>query len=313
MPFSSDGETIDFIYGVINWKRVDAARRASLAATVAPTARRDDRAAAASEMIRTARREQSNRTRRSRSRSTSDRDGRGARAERADRAGRAAAEPHRDRCGDRSPSRPRTSRGRTGRSTRTMPTRFRRSRWTTMPALPTACGPRARPPKRSRRMTGAPARRSIRRCRSLMISRSRLSASPQDYAELLEESGVKAQARAPMTPIVKLVFGIDYDKARLTEFAAALSYAAAPAARARRFPGLHRAASRAGSRRWSRPNARRAGPSRGRTRGRRRPRASLRGAPSISLADVAGGRGVRGGRHPPQRRRQPRAGRDRRR
>ena len=30
---------------------------------------------------------------------------------------------------------------------------------------------------------------------------------PDDYAELLEESGVKAQARAPMTPIVKLVFG----------------------------------------------------------------------------------------------------------
>ena len=49
--------------------------------------------------------------------------------------------------------------------------------------------------------------------------------SPDDYAELLEDSGVKAQARAPMTPIVKLVFGIDYDKARLTEFAAALSYA----------------------------------------------------------------------------------------
>jgi hypothetical protein len=49
--------------------------------------------------------------------------------------------------------------------------------------------------------------------------------SPEDYAELLEDSGVKAQARAPMTPIVKLVFGIDYDKARLTEFAAALSFA----------------------------------------------------------------------------------------
>jgi hypothetical protein len=48
---------------------------------------------------------------------------------------------------------------------------------------------------------------------------------PREYAELLDESGVKAQARAPMTPIVKLVFGIDYDKARLTEFAAALSYA----------------------------------------------------------------------------------------
>lgn len=49
--------------------------------------------------------------------------------------------------------------------------------------------------------------------------------SPEEYSELLEESGVKAQARAPMTPIVKLVFGVDYDKARLTEFAAALSYA----------------------------------------------------------------------------------------
>jgi hypothetical protein len=49
--------------------------------------------------------------------------------------------------------------------------------------------------------------------------------NPEDYAELLEESGMKAQARAPMTPIVKLVFGIDYDKTRLTEFAAALSHA----------------------------------------------------------------------------------------
>lgn len=49
--------------------------------------------------------------------------------------------------------------------------------------------------------------------------------NPDEYTELLEESGMKAQARAPMTPIVKLVFGIDYDKARLTEFAAALSYA----------------------------------------------------------------------------------------
>ena len=48
---------------------------------------------------------------------------------------------------------------------------------------------------------------------------------PEGYAELLEESAMKAQARAPMTPVVKLVFGIDYDKARLTEFAAALSYA----------------------------------------------------------------------------------------
>lgn len=45
------------------------------------------------------------------------------------------------------------------------------------------------------------------------------------YSELLEDAGLKAQARAPMTPVVKLVFGSDYDKARLTEFAAALSWA----------------------------------------------------------------------------------------
>ncbi|QNM82426.1 hypothetical protein H8M03_10460 [Sphingomonas sabuli] len=50
-------------------------------------------------------------------------------------------------------------------------------------------------------------------------------AEPDDYAELLEDSGMKAQARAPMTPVVKLVFGIDYDKARLTEYSAALSFA----------------------------------------------------------------------------------------
>ncbi|MEA3010323.1 MAG: hypothetical protein QOJ91_2015 [Sphingomonadales bacterium] len=48
---------------------------------------------------------------------------------------------------------------------------------------------------------------------------------PEAYAELLEDAGLKAQARAPMTPVVKLVFGSDYDKGRLTEFAAALSWA----------------------------------------------------------------------------------------
>jgi hypothetical protein len=45
-----------------------------------------------------------------------------------------------------------------------------------------------------------------------------------EYEELLGDSGIAVQARAPMTPIVKLVFGSDYDKTRLTEFAAALSY-----------------------------------------------------------------------------------------
>jgi hypothetical protein len=49
--------------------------------------------------------------------------------------------------------------------------------------------------------------------------------APDDYAELLDDAGLKAQARAPMTPIAKLVFGVHYDKGRLTEFAAALSWA----------------------------------------------------------------------------------------
>ena len=50
-------------------------------------------------------------------------------------------------------------------------------------------------------------------------------AAPDDYAEILDDAGVKAQARAPMTPIVKLVFGAGHDKTRLTEYAAALAYA----------------------------------------------------------------------------------------
>lgn len=51
------------------------------------------------------------------------------------------------------------------------------------------------------------------------------AAQPDDYAELLDDAGLKAQQRAPMTPVVKLVFGADYDKKRLTEFAAALAWA----------------------------------------------------------------------------------------
>jgi hypothetical protein len=50
-------------------------------------------------------------------------------------------------------------------------------------------------------------------------------ANSEAYAEILDDAGLKAQARAPMTPVAKLVFGADYDKARLTEFAAALSWA----------------------------------------------------------------------------------------
>ena len=47
---------------------------------------------------------------------------------------------------------------------------------------------------------------------------------PEDYAELLADNGITVQERAPMTPVVKLIFGASYDKTRLTEFAAALDY-----------------------------------------------------------------------------------------
>jgi hypothetical protein len=49
--------------------------------------------------------------------------------------------------------------------------------------------------------------------------------SPADFDELVSDSGLSVQDRAPMTPVVKLVFGADYDKTRLTEYAAALSHA----------------------------------------------------------------------------------------
>ena len=48
---------------------------------------------------------------------------------------------------------------------------------------------------------------------------------PEEFAELVADNGLTVQDRAPMTPVVKLVFGADYDKTRLTEYAAVLSYA----------------------------------------------------------------------------------------
>jgi hypothetical protein len=48
---------------------------------------------------------------------------------------------------------------------------------------------------------------------------------PHDYADVLTDAGLTVQDRAPMTPVVKLIFGAGYDKTRLTEFAAALDYA----------------------------------------------------------------------------------------
>ncbi|WP_340266237.1 PAS domain-containing protein [Sphingobium mellinum] len=51
--------------------------------------------------------------------------------------------------------------------------------------------------------------------------------APDDYAEMLADAGIKAQARSPLTAVVKLVFGTTYDKTRLTEYATALEHAKA--------------------------------------------------------------------------------------
>jgi hypothetical protein len=113
-------------------------------------------------------------------------------------------------------------------------------------------------------------------------------ASPDEYAELLEDCGVKAQARAPMTPIVKLVFGVDYDKARLTEFAASLSFAqrqGVPAGGFQDFIELQPGGLKAlvsAERQARRPEPK------SDTKGEIA-RARLRSAPSISLAEVPAG------------------------
>jgi hypothetical protein len=49
--------------------------------------------------------------------------------------------------------------------------------------------------------------------------------APDDYARLLKAAGLTHRDRAPLLPVVKLVFGADYDKTRLTEYATVLGHA----------------------------------------------------------------------------------------
>lgn len=49
--------------------------------------------------------------------------------------------------------------------------------------------------------------------------------APENYTALLRAEGLKRQERAPFTPTLKLCFGRDYDKTRLTEYAMVLSHA----------------------------------------------------------------------------------------
>lgn len=52
-------------------------------------------------------------------------------------------------------------------------------------------------------------------------------AAPEDYAALLADAGIAVQERSPMTAVVKLIFGADYDKTRIAEYALALDHALA--------------------------------------------------------------------------------------
>ena len=49
--------------------------------------------------------------------------------------------------------------------------------------------------------------------------------APADFARLVAEAGLVLQERAPLIPLIKLVFGADYDKTRLTEYATVLGHA----------------------------------------------------------------------------------------
>jgi len=50
-------------------------------------------------------------------------------------------------------------------------------------------------------------------------------AEPDDYAALLAEAGISAPAGAPMVAVAKLVFGAGHDKTRLAEYATVLAHA----------------------------------------------------------------------------------------
>lgn len=194
LPYSSDDETIDFIYGVINWKELADQKAAEdllleidqvLAVPASPLVRRDDMPAhAPAPMVDWA-------------------DGPGSDDEGAD----ATARPTSVTFGAGADL---SFAGTTDDSEKAL------GDWLA-----------------AARDMAAEARDSEDRSRNALyeaIGRAwdfALAAAdaPQDFAELIEDAGLTVQERAPMTPIVKLVFGTDYDKTRLTEYAAALAHA----------------------------------------------------------------------------------------
>ncbi|WP_010184571.1 PAS domain-containing protein [Sphingomonas sp. PAMC 26605] len=169
MPFSSDDESIDFIYGVINWKElVDAATQAKLHAEIAAAVSTTPSAPPAAAIWA---------------------DGPSAGLD----AG-AADEPELEAAAA------------SGNLADQL-----------MLAQQTAAAVRAAD-VRGR----ATLYRALGRAHDFAAA---ADADPHGYAALLDSAGIVVQLRAPMTPVVKLVFGSDYDKTRLTEYAAVLAHA----------------------------------------------------------------------------------------
>ena len=260
MPFSSDGDTIDFIYGVINWKDVGEA---------AETPQVDPRRACRRSSRRSTRPRK--RTRRS---SWSSR----WRAEPRCPSEEAAPTPHLTwEDGPLADAEPIDDRSTTkSRSIELDADAGLADRLWAARESAEVC-------KQADGRSRAALYRALAMAYDFAVAAKRV---PDDYAEILDDAGVKAQARAPMTPIVKLVFGIDYDKTRLTEFAAALSYAE----RENVDFGGFQDVSRAGRGRPQGPGrgrAQGAPPATSRSRTRPRPaRPRLRAAPPIALAQL---------------------------
>ncbi|OYY88950.1 MAG: hypothetical protein B7Y45_13835 [Sphingomonas sp. 28-66-16] len=200
MPFSSDGETIDFIYGVINWKElIDAAAQARLDSEVAAAIRAAPRPSATAPAWASGPGGDLPRD---------DDDAETMNRGEGDRRLADTTAPGDARAlvpGGASPAQPLTG----------LPTSALADQLAL--AQQTAAAVRAAD-TRSR----AALYRALGRAHDFACS---ADADPKGLAMLLDRAAIAAQARAPLTPIVKLVFGADYDKTRLTEFAAVLGHA----------------------------------------------------------------------------------------
>lgn len=172
MPFSSDDDTIDFIYGVINWKEmVDAATQAALDAELAAAARQAPRPVVTPSAWASG--------------------------------PSAGMDDGNDAAGFDDV---------VGPAVNTLPLADQLSLAQQSAAAVRAADVRGR----------AALYRALGRAHDFAAA---ADADVEGYAALLARARISQQARAPMTPIVKLVFGADYDKTRLTEYAAVLAHA----------------------------------------------------------------------------------------